>query len=250
MSEDLYEGFADRYDWFFSQFDDYHPDVKAFFHKVFTDHGVANVLDCACGTGRDLALFQSLGVDVHGSDSSSSMLAQAEKNFTERGLNIPLKNADYRELTHVFTTKFDAVVCLSSSLLHMPDEQEALKALTSMRRVLRDNGILILTQGTTDKQWKQKPRFIPAVITSEFSRIFVIDYIAEGARYNILDIFSGQDGPGFKVFSVDYPFMILRDDQERLLKDAGFQQIKFFGGYGFELYDKAESDQLITVACT
>jgi ubiquinone/menaquinone biosynthesis C-methylase UbiE len=206
------------------------------------------VLDCACGTGRDLLLFHSLGLEVYGSDISEAMLAQAQKILAKHSLVIPLLRADYRELPQYFDRQFDAVACLSTAILEMPDETNVVLAFKSMLGVLRKGGVLILTQGTTDKQWKQKPRFIPAVNTKEFSRIFVIDYLERGARYNILDIYHSDEITDFKVWSIDFPQVLLRDDLDRLLKASGFSRIDFFGTYQFAPYNKAESDQLITVA--
>ena len=130
----------------------------------------------------------------------------------------------------------------------MPNKAEVLRAFRSMRDVLRDGGILVLTQGTTDKQWKEKPRFILAVNTKEFSRIFVMDYFDQGARYNILDIFHSEEARDFKVWSVDYPQMLLKDDQERLLKASGFGVVDFYGTYRFDPYDKETSNLLIAAA--
>jgi len=176
------------------------------------------------------------------------MLAQAHKNLAERSVKVPLQKVDYRQLPQHFDRQFDAVVCLSSSILHMPNETEVLRAFRSMRDVLRDGGMLVLTQGTTDKQWEEKPRFILAVNTKEFSRLFVIDYFDQGARYNILDIFHSEEAQDFKVWSVDYPQMLLKDDQERLLKESGFGTVNFYGTYHFDPYDKEASDRLIAVA--
>ena len=248
MTHDLYEDFADRYDLFFSRFGEHDPAVVEFFRQLFAENQVRCVLDCACGTGHDLVLFHSLGCEVFGSDISESMLAQAHKNLTERTVKVPLQKVDYRELPQHFNRQFDAVVCLSSSILHMPNEAEVLRAFTSMREVLRDGGILVLTQGTTDKQWQEKPRFILAVNTEEFSRLFVIDYLDQGARYNILDIFHNKEARDFKVWSVDYPQMLLKDDQERLLKASDFAAVDFYGSYRFDPYDKEASDLLIAVA--
>jgi len=248
MTHDLYEGFADRYDLFFDRFGERDPVAVEFFHKLFTENQVRSVLDCACGTGNDLVLFHSLACEVFGSDISESMLAQCHKNLTERDVKVPLQKADYRELPQHFNRPFDTVVCLSSSILHMPNEVEVLHAFRSMREVLRDGGILVLTQGTTDKQWAEKPRFILAVNTQEFSRLFVIDYLNQGARYHVLDIFHSEEARDFKVWSVDYPQMLLKDDQGRLLKASGFGAVDFYGSYRFDPYDKEASDQLIAVA--
>jgi hypothetical protein len=76
-----------------------------------------------------------------------------------------------------------------------------------------------------------------------------MDYFDQGARYNILDIFHSEKARGFKVWSVDYPHMLLKDDQERLLKASGFAAVDFYGTYRFDPYDKQTSDWLIAVAC-
>ena len=248
MSHDPYEGFAERYDLFYGEFGEHDPAVVGFFRRLFEHHRVHSVLDCACGTGRDLVLFHSLGCQVVGSDISASMLAQAGRNLAGCGVDVPLRQVDYRELPQHFERRFDAIVCLSSSILHMPDEAEVLRAFRSMRQVLREGGILILTQGTTDKQWREKPRLILAVNTDDFSRVFVIDYLGQGARYNILDIFHGDEIRDFKLWSVDYSHMLLKDDHERLLNASGFVTVDSYGTYQFDPYDAETSDRLIVVA--
>jgi glycine/sarcosine N-methyltransferase len=248
MTSDLYEGFAERYDLFFSGFGEHNADHIEFFRKLFAENQVHRVLDCACGTGKDLHLFHSLRCEVFGSDISESMLVQARKNLTECGMSVPLQKVDYRELPQHFDRQFDAVVCLATSILHMPNEVEVLRAFKSMREVLHESGILVLTQGTTDKQWKKKPRFILAVNRKDFSRLFVIDYFDRGARYNVLDIFHREEACDFKVWSTDYPNVLLKDDQERLLKTSSFGAVDFYGTYRFDPYDKETSDLLIAVA--
>ena len=87
-----------------------------------------------------------------------------------------------------------------------------------------------------------------AVNRNDFSRVFVIDYFGWGARYNVLDIFHGERAHDFKVWSIDYANILLRDDQDRLLKASGFKSVDFYGSYHFEPYDKEASDRLIAVA--
>jgi glycine/sarcosine N-methyltransferase len=248
MINDEYRDFADRYDLFYKEFGKHSIKVKNFYKKTFNENQFKSVLDCACGTGHDLILFESLGCKVVGSDISESMLEIAKQNLIKYGLSMPLVQLDYRDLHQNFFKKFDAVMCLSSSIFHMPDDREVLKAFNSMYQVLREGGILILTQGTTDKQWKEKPRFILAVSGKEFSRLFVIDYINKGAIYNVLDIFHSKSKSEFKVWSVNYPNILLKDDYKRLLRESGFKKINFYGNYNFEKYNKKTSDILIIIA--
>ena len=100
----------------------------------------------------------------------------------------------------------------------------------------------------TDKQWRSKPRFIPAVSRTDFSRIFAIDYAEKSARINVLDIFHREDKRDFKVWTIDFPHILLKDDYEKLLKKANYSFLDFYGSYGFAPYNPETSNRLIIVA--
>lgn len=246
MTGDPYEGFAARYDLAPGQFDHQDPAATQFFEAIFAQNRVETVLDCACGTGRHLLLFHSLGFEVWGSDVSEAMLAQAQKNLTDRGVEIPLQQADYRHLPEAFQQRFDAVVCLGA-IGYMPGEAEILRAFRSMRAVLRHGGVLVLTAFPTDKQWAEKPRFILNANTRDSTRLFVIDYLERTARYHILDVSHGEESRGLEVWSTELT-VLLQDDQQRLLAEAGFHAVEFYGSFAFDPYDKATSNRLIAVA--
>jgi hypothetical protein len=74
-----------------------------------------------------------------------------------------------------------------------------------------------------------------------------MDYFKDAVRYNILDLVRGPNGTVLKTWNAELT-LLLRDNQERLLKAAGFRQVDFFGSYDSTPYDKATSNQLITVA--
>ena len=76
----------------------------------------------------------------------------------------------------------------------------------------------------------------------------MIDYLGQGARYHILDIHHSDEVRDFKVWSITYPRMYLRDDHERLLKAAGFSTVTCYGSYRFDPYDTETSQRLIVVA--
>jgi glycine/sarcosine N-methyltransferase len=243
---DLYEGFAGRYDLAFDRFEEHSPEVVGFLRQLFADNNVHTVLDCACGTGRHLLLFHSLGYEALGSDLSAAMLSRARQNLAKRNVEIPLLQADYRHLPWNRRGPFDAVVCLGS-ISYMRGEAAFLQAVRSMRAALRDGGILVLTATVTDKQWTQRPRFILATNTQDFARVYAIDYLERTARYNVLDIFHGEGRRGFEVWSAELT-VFLRESQQRLLERTGFRSVEFFGAFDFAPYDEATSDRLIVVA--
>lgn len=120
--------------------------------------------------------------------------------------------------------------------------------LRSMYAVLRKDGLLILTQGMTDKLWRDRPRFILEVNNSDISRLFVIDYLNHGACFNVLDIFHSSDKSSLEVWSMEQPNILFGDDYNRLLREADFREVDLFGSYHFEPYDKKSSDRLIVAA--
>ena len=244
MSSDLYEGFAERN----YLFDRPSPKIIGFFRDLFARNDVRTVLDCACGAGYEMLIFHELGCHAVGSDLSEEMLELARKTLAEANVGIPLHRVDYRELPQHFDERFDAGVCWSASIIHVPNDDEALRAFRSMREVLTDGGILVLDQGITDKRHSEMNRFSLSRTTEAGCRIYVADVLGErDVRYSILDVDHSKVGGELMVWTTD-GHILLRDDQECLLTEAGFSSVDFYGTYDFQPYEKQESLRLIAVA--
>jgi glycine/sarcosine N-methyltransferase len=220
---------------------------KKFFQAVLPEHGVGSLLDCACGTGSDLILIHALGIQVWGSDISDVMLGEARKNLNRHNLKVPLIKADFRELPRHIDRTFDAVLCLTTSLPQLLSEDDVRVALISMRDVLAPSGILVLSQGMTDRQWHNKERFFPIVNTPDHTRIMVVDYHEAEWEVHVLDSFRGEERSGFHVNSFRY-LKLLEDDYLRLLQEASFRKVAVYGGFDRRPYDKKEAGTLVIVA--
>lgn len=240
---DIYEDFADRYDWM----NIHDPARKVFFKTLFEKHNVSDVLDCACGTGKDLIMFHSLGYSVVGSDLSSAMLRKARENLKEANLDLPLINSDFRELEKHFETQFDAVVCLTNSINEVLDESEVRRALKSMKAILRQGGILVFDQGQSDATMKNSPRYDPVINNRDFSRLFVLEYSANVMQVKIFDFVHTEDKCAFNHTTVNVAIR-LKNDWDRILSDVGFSDIQYLGDLDFAPYDKNTSRRLIVVA--
>lgn len=66
-------------------------------------------------------------------------------------------------------------------------------------------------------------------------------------RYNVLDILHSEEANEFKVWNAEL-HVLLRDDQETLLRASGFDIVDFYGSFDFDPYDKERSNKLIAVA--
>jgi SAM-dependent methyltransferase len=175
------------------------------------------------------------------------MLAQARKNLSETNLEIPLLKADFRYLDQHVTAKFDAVTCLSNAINEPLQDEETLQALQSMRAVLRDGGLLILDQGQTDATMKNPPKFVPIVNDRDRSRLFVITYSEDQMHVQVFDFIHTEQERDFH-YNTFRIRIRLKDDWERMLKQAGFTIIEYFGDWNATPYDKEQSKRLIIVA--
>ena len=243
--KDPYETFARTYD-LFGDISNIDKDEESFYRRLFSEHHVRSVLDCACGTGKHGYLFTKMGYTVQASDISEPMLAQARGNFSRLGVDVPLTRCDFRELGDHFSTTFDAVVCLSTSLPHLHKEKELIKALSSMRAVLRAGGIAVVDQGTTHNSIKPDRRFELIVNTRDVSRIFVKDVKKNMQTIHIIDVYHSDLANCLEHYSVTYR-ILLDDDYCRLLKAAGYRNIRIFGGHDMSAYDPDTSRRLIAV---
>ena len=241
MTQDQYEGFAERYDWMKQE----NPARQEFFRQLFAAHNIATLLDCACGTGRDLLMFDSMGLEVTGSDLSDSMLVQARRNIG--AADIRVRKADYCELSEHYDEPFDAVVCLSNSINELLEDAQTLRALRSMRSVLRIGGILVFDQGQTDASMQDPPGFAPVVNNRDFTRFFTMEYSGDVQTVNIFDFIHTKNVSDFKHSSVQIRIRLL-DSWRAVLREAGFDEVKFFGDWHGTPYDKESSLRLIAVA--
>jgi len=243
MHNDAYSNIAERYDRMRTE----NPEREKFFRELFSENNVSSVLDCACGTGSDLLMFNSLGFKPTGSDLSESMLEQAKIKLADNKLEIPLVRADFRELGKHFDGKFDAVVCLNNSINEVHDDDEAVKAISSMREVLRDGGILVLDQGQTNSMMRNPPSFAPIINDRDLTRVFVMEYSKDMMKVNVLDFIHTETQTEL-IQSTHEVKIRLRDEWVQLMLHGGFRQFTLYGGWDFDRYGKNRSRRLIVIA--
>jgi ubiquinone/menaquinone biosynthesis C-methylase UbiE len=100
-----------------------------------------DLLDVPCGFGRHSVALARAGYRVVGVDRSQALLAEARRRAGE-GEWPKLVQADYRELPFA-DESFDAALNLFTSLGYLGDEED-IKALAEIARVLRPDGRLVV----------------------------------------------------------------------------------------------------------
>ena len=103
-----------------------------------------DVLDCSCGIGTQAIGLAGLGHRVVATDLSPSAAARAGEEARRRALTLATAVADMRALPFA-DASFDIVLSADNSLAHLLTEDDVLRAVRGMRRVVRDDGLLVLT---------------------------------------------------------------------------------------------------------
>lgn len=135
------------------------PDLLAL--KKYVKRG-DKILDLGCGNGRLTQLFEGLDVQYTGLDVSKEMIGIAKQKYPKYDFviqNNPL-GIDYPDNT------FDIIFCLSV-FHHIPSDKYRIDYLKEINRVLKPNGILILTVWNL---WR-RPNFLLELISNKIRNV-------------------------------------------------------------------------------
>jgi len=124
------------------------------------------VLDLGCGNGRDLIELSNQNFDNFlGIDISPEMISEAKKELVLR--KIDAKKVQVGSATNLYfpDNTFDKIIA-SEVIEHIPDYG---KAITEMRRVLKNNGYLIITTPNRNS-WYGIDNFVYRLVLKVFNR--------------------------------------------------------------------------------
>jgi SAM-dependent methyltransferase len=107
--------------------------------------GARTLLDIACGTGAHLEHLT--GYEVEGLDLDPEMLGVAR----ERLPNVPLHEGDMVDFD--LGKRFDAVVCMFSSIGYVRTAERLRSAVASMARHLEPGGVLVVEPWLSPEVW-------------------------------------------------------------------------------------------------
>ena len=135
------------------------------------------VLELACGTGQITVPIALTGLPTVGVDSSSAMLAAAQRRAAGAGASLTFIQGDMRTLA--FDREFDFIFVARNSLLHLLSTDDLLAALTAARRHLTAEGVFAFDVFNPDVRLLARPhgpRFpVMEVETTSFGRVSVED---------------------------------------------------------------------------
>ncbi len=119
-----------------------HPDLDKAISE-FNKKNVKTVLDLGCGAGRNAWYLAEKGFQVYGMDLAASGLEMLKKLLGEKKLEIELTVGDIFQPLPYPDNFFDAVV--STQVLQHGNEQQILKMMEGLERILKPGGLIFVT---------------------------------------------------------------------------------------------------------
>jgi glycine/sarcosine N-methyltransferase len=112
--------------------------------------GPLDILDCTCGIGTQALGLAGRGHRVTGMDLSRDSVRRARREAADRAVRLVVLVGDMTALP-VRPSSFDVVVSGDNAIAHLLTDHDLVAALTEMRRVLRPDGVLVLTLHTYEE---------------------------------------------------------------------------------------------------
>jgi len=154
--KDQYKNIANWYD---KIFEPLNSGLRKIGMKMYPVKAGMNVIDIGCGTGAHLRLYQKENCNIFGIDLSAAMLKVA-RNKLGNDADLRLCNATD---TGFDDNKFDII--LGSTVLHEMSEQVRLDVLKETKRILKNDGRILLIDFHPDSLKKLKGVYSKIIIT-------------------------------------------------------------------------------------
>ena len=212
------------------------------------------VLELGCGTGRIAIALAEAGHEVHGIDSSDTMLAIARENLKKRGLAATFSRGDMRRLRS--DQAFGLAFCALDGLLHLQAADDVRDALLAAHCALRPGGLfacdvvnpspdlLALRDGVVRHQ-----STFAGPGNTEVSHFVSWDIDPDTQTIDTAHFYDWlcEDG-AVRRRTTSFPLRYLeREELEAAFQAAGFGSVELYGSAQLDAFEP-DSDRMIFVA--
>lgn len=211
---------------------------------------VSEILDVGCGTGRHYIPLMQEGYDVTGLDGSQNMLSVLKRKAREANVKPRVLRKDMRDMD--FASESDAIICMNTVFLYLLKDEDILQVLNAFHKALKPGGAAII----------DIMNFLS--LLGGYKEDIVEIYSKDGVKIERAVKHSVEDVPA--VWN-HHEFGVIENDDEtityrelhrfrmlnynemcRFLNEAGFDEIRCFGGFAAREEVKTNSKRLIFVA--
>lgn len=207
-----------------------------------------SVLDIACGTGAYSFELDKEGYKVTAVDIDNKMIENLNSKLDIEKNQLQFMQADMLTLNEKFEANtFDAIYCIGNSIVHLDSIDEMRKFLANTRQLLAEDGIFIFQIINYDRIISKNIDSLPTIfnesIPLKFERVY--QYQEENNKILFKTVLSVENR---LIENEIYLTPLMYDEAIRLLKDAGFKELKAYGDFKNHSFSKENSYSLIIEA--
>ena len=160
---------------------------RRFFTELIGKHGVRRVLDVACGSGEQAALFRELGLDVSALEYDERMV----ERVCAKGLGIDVRFGSMERVAELFERGYDLVLCIGNSLPHLDSRGAVQRAVRGMVSLLAVGGVLVLSIVNLDRVIRERLTSLPTKKATDsagrailFERFYGFEHLPERITFS------------------------------------------------------------------
>lgn len=239
----FYQSIAKYYDYIFPP-----KPVQVNFVKSFFKNGSSyRIIDIGAGTGNLSLELSKVFDNISGIELDKEMFEIALEKAKNNNKNISFENINMLNLTEKFEKEsFDAAVCFGNTLVHLNNDSEISDFLSEVKNILKTKGKLLIQIINYDRIIDNNIKSLPTIENEyiKFERFY--DYNPHSNKVSFKTVLTDKQTNNIIDNCIDL-YAIRKLNLEQLLKQSGFQDIKYYGNFNKEELTK-ESIPLI-ISC-
>ena len=160
---------------------------RSFFAGLAEEHNVRHLLDVACGSGAQAAMFRDFGLEVSALENDARMVEMVRRKG--RAINVRLGSMD--KIRGLFEPGFDMAVCIGNSLPHLPDLDTVRRTVEGIRLLLSPGGLMILSIVNFDRVAREQITALPPKKATDpqgrpitFERVYDLSLLPERVTFS------------------------------------------------------------------
>jgi len=223
----FYQSISDYYDYIFPL----NKEQLDFILGSFQGTKNKSLLDIGCGTGNLGLELAKIFQKVVATDLDKSMIEKATNKLDNTTNNLQFKQLNMLNIEPEFGKQvFNGIVCFGNTLVHLDNASEILLFFKQSNQVLKPGGKLLLQIINYDRIIDKNIVGLPTIENDHVK--FVRDYHYEANSNKIIfKTLLTIKKEGREIENVLPLYPIRKDDLLKLLKDAGFKHIDFYGNF-------------------
>jgi glycine/sarcosine N-methyltransferase len=235
----FYEQISQYYDYIFPT-----GDEQIRFIEEIAGRPPKTILDIACGTGGYSLELARHGYELTASDLDAEMVRQLRIKSETIGKPIKSIQANMLDLDSKIADKFDLVFCIGNSIVHLKNLEQIKSFICSARNLLNNDGSLILQIINFDRVLLKDIKSLPTITDESIGMTFERNY-SYNKQQNVI-YFSTKLTVDNKFYENEIPlYPLLEEELLQAVTDAGFKNIKLFGDFARNTFDKYNSFMLV-----